>query len=148
MKRLLVALVALLALAMGPVAIDAAPSKIVAKMSGEATQQNGRVRLTPAGTSLMVEIYLAAAGTSEPADLRRGSCSKIGRVAHPLNAVVGGKSTTTVAGLTLATVRGGTYAVLVHASAHDLRRYVSCGDVGLGAKLIDDAAVKSFGGRT
>ena len=148
MKRSLMALLALLVLAMGPVALDAATSKIVAKMTGEGTKQNGTVRLTPAGTSLVVEIQLAAAGTSEPADLRHGSCSKIGRLAHPLSPVVGGRSTTTVAGLTLATIRGGTYAVLVHVSAHDLMRYVSCGDVGRGAKLLDDASVKAFGGRT
>ena len=80
--------------------------------------------------------------------IHHGSCMKIGTVAEPLTGVVGGTSTTTVTGLTLPQISGGTYAVLVHASAGNLKRYVSCGDVGKGAHMSDDALFKGFGGRT
>jgi hypothetical protein len=125
-----------------------AGSPLTAKMTGEGTSQNGAVRITQKGpSSLLIEIQLSSATGSEPADLHHGSCSKIQGRVKKLSPVVNGASSTTLTGLDLATVRKGTYAVLVHASASDLTRYVSCGDVGRGAHLTDTFDEKGFGGK-
>ena len=148
MKSVLTTIVLVSIAAMLPATSAAATGKLVAKMQGEGTKQNGAVRLTQSGASLLVEIRLSnASGKTEPAMIHHGSCSKIGAVVHALTNVVGGTSTTTVSGLTLRQIRAGTYAVLVHASPTDLTRYVSCGDIGRGAHLSDDASFKGFGGR-
>jgi hypothetical protein len=143
----MVAVVFLLVASVHDASSAAGSGKLTAKLQAEDSSQNGGVRLTQQGSSLVVEIRVPSAGTSEPASLYHGSCSKIGKLSHTLKPVQNGTSTTTLPGVALATMRKGTFAVVIHASASDMQRYVSCGDVGRGAKLMQDTDFNGFGGR-
>jgi hypothetical protein len=142
-----VAVAFLLVASVQDASMAAGSGKLVAKLQAENSSQNGGVRLTQKGSSLVVELRVSSAGTSEPASLYHGSCSKIGALSHTLSAVNGGTSTTTLPGVSLGTIRKGTFAVVIHASASDMQRYVSCGDVGRGAHLMQDTDFNGFGGR-
>jgi hypothetical protein len=149
MSRWTAILIPLLVASLTTFAANAAASKIVAKLQGEHTNQNGVIRLTQQGGNVLVELRVnEPSGGKEPAGIRRGSCSKIDPHAFkPLNDVVNGVSTTTISGVSVAQLESGSFAVIVHASAADAGRFVSCGNVGRGATVTDDVDFNGFGGR-
>lgn len=86
--------------------------------------------LTEGKTKVVISVAGAPKGSSQPAHIHLGSCPTPGTVLYPLNAVVDGKSETTL-NAPLATIlsAGATLSVNVHKSATDLSSYVSCGDI-------------------
>lgn len=69
-------------------------------------------------------------GAIEPAHIHAGTCKKLNPAPFKaLSSVVGGKSTTTIPGLTVAALKKAKYAINVHKSLNDLKTYVSCGDL-------------------
>lgn len=94
--------------------------------------QDGQAFLndTPDGLKVKVQLKNEPSGASEPAHIHEGTCAKLNPAPwKPLSNVVGGVSTTTIKGLTLAEVKKSKYAINVHQSAANLGRYVSCGDL-------------------
>lgn len=93
--------------------------------------ESGTATLTQMGSDVQVEIALtgAPATTPQPAHIHDGTCESIKGVAYALTNVVDGKSTTTVKGVTIDKLLGGTYAINVHESAANLGKYVSCGNI-------------------
>jgi len=93
--------------------------------------ESGSAKLTAKGSQTLVVIKLKGekAGASQPAHIHPGSCAKLNPVPkYPLSPVVGGVSSTLVAA-PIATLTNGHYAINVHASAANLKLYVSCGDI-------------------
>lgn len=91
--------------------------------SASVTDKNGGVEVT-------VHLNNEPKGASEPSHVHQGSCKKLNPAPWKmLHNVIGGTATTFVGGLTVAQIKGGTYAINVHKSANDLKTYVSCGDL-------------------
>jgi hypothetical protein len=96
------------------------------------SKQDGQAFLndTPNGLKVKVQLKNEPSGASEPAHIHEGTCAKLNPAPwKPLSNVVGGVSTTTIKGLTLAEVKKAKYAINVHQSAANLGHYVSCGDL-------------------
>lgn len=93
--------------------------------------ENGTATLTQSGDDVKVVIALKGAPgtTPQPAHIHDGTCTNLKGVAFALSNVVGGSSTTTVKGTTIAKLLGGSYAINVHQSAADLGKYVACGNI-------------------
>jgi Cu/Zn superoxide dismutase len=109
----------------------AAPSTLSVKLAAQnGSGENGTATLTQAGGDVQVVIALSGApATAQPAHIHTGTCSSLGGVAYPLTSVTGGKSTTTVKGVTIAQLLAKPTAINVHESADDLQKYVACGNI-------------------
>jgi hypothetical protein len=96
------------------------------------SKQSGQAFLkdTAGGLSVKVQLKNEPASASEPSHIHQGTCAKLNPVPwKPLSNVVHGVSTTTIAGLTVADIKKAHYAINVHESAANLKKYVSCGDL-------------------
>lgn len=93
--------------------------------------ESGTATLTANGAKTLVVVSLTGepAAGSQPAHIHPGSCAKLNPIPkYALSPVVGGKSTTTV-NEKLAEMTTGHWAINVHDSATNLKKYVSCGDI-------------------
>ncbi len=111
---------------------SAATSTLTVTMKAQnGSGESGTATLTQKGSDVEVVISLtgAPATTPQPAHIHDGTCADLKGVAYPLTNVVGGKSTTTVKGVTIDKLLGASYAINVHESAANLGKYVSCGNV-------------------
>ena len=96
------------------------------------SKQDGMASVKDVAGGVKVEIALknTPSGSSEPAHIHKGTCAKLDPAPwKPLSNVVGGKSDSTVQGLTVADLKKSHYAINVHKSAADIKTYVSCGDL-------------------
>jgi opacity protein-like surface antigen len=132
MKRLSLLLAGLAFVTLTQLSAAAATSTLtVALQQQNASGESGTATLTQMGADLKVVISLkgAPATTPQPMHIHDGTCADLKGVAYPLTNVVGGKSTTTVKGVTIDKLVGGTYAINVHESAANLGKYVACGNI-------------------
>lgn len=91
---------------------------------------NASVTDVKGGANVTINLQKEPKGASQPAHIHQGTCAKLDPAPwKPLTPVVNGKSFTHVAGLTVAQLKKGKYAINVHKSANDLKTYVSCGDL-------------------
>lgn len=96
------------------------------------SKQNGTatVKAVAGGVWVKVALFNEPKGASEPAHIHAGSCAKLNPAPwKPLSNVVNGTSITTVKGVTVDQIKGGKYAINVHESTKNLKKYVSCGDL-------------------
>ena len=96
------------------------------------SKQNGTATIkgVPGGVWVKVAVFNEPKGASEPAHIHAGTCDKLNPAPwKPLSNVVNGTSTTTIKGVTVDQLKGAHYAINVHASAANLKKYVSCGDL-------------------
>lgn len=93
--------------------------------------ESGTATLTAEGDKTTVEIDVSnGTSTPQPAHIHQGSCADLNpQPEYPLENVVDGKSTSTVAA-SLDDLKGKAYAINLHMSESDLETYVSCGDIG------------------
>lgn len=88
------------------------------------------VKDVPGGVKVSIALKNTPSGSSEPAHIHKGTCAKLDPAPwKPLSNVVGGKSDSTVQGITVADLKKAHYAINVHKSASDIKTYVSCGDL-------------------
>ncbi len=93
---------------------------------------NASVTDVNGGVSVAIHIKSEPKGATEPAHIHQGTCTKLNPAPwKPLNPVVNGQSMTHLAGVSVAQIKKGKYAINVHKSATDLKTYVSCGDLTL-----------------
>ena len=93
---------------------------------------NASVTDVKGGVNVAIHIKSEPKGASEPAHIHKGTCTKLDPSPwKPLKNVVNGQSFTHLAGVTVAQIKKGKYAINVHKSANDLKTYVSCGDLTL-----------------
>ena len=112
-------------------AIAATSSLTVGLHEQNGSGETGTATLTQMGADVQVVIALkgAPATTPQPVHIHEGTCANLKGVAYALTNVVDGKSTSTVSGVTIDQLVGGTYAINVHESASNLGKYVACGNV-------------------
>ncbi len=70
-----------------------------------------------------------------PAHIHAGACPTPGAVTHPLSAVVGGKSSTTLAVSTKELLAGLPLAINIHKSDAEASVYIACGDIRMPEKM-------------
>lgn len=126
-------LLASLGLLCGSLAMPAAaaPSTVTVQLQQQnGSGESGTATLTQSGSDVQVVIALGGApATAQPAHIHTGTCSTLGGVVYPLTSVTGGKSTTTVKGVTIAALLAKPNAINVHQSAENLQKYVACGNI-------------------
>jgi len=99
-------------------------------MNGSKQDGSASIGDTKGGVSVALHIYNEPKAASEPAHIHQGTCKKLNPAPwKPLKNVVNGTSMTMVAGVSVAQIKKGTYAINVHKSLNDLKTYVSCGDL-------------------
>jgi hypothetical protein len=93
--------------------------------------ENGTATLRQSGPNVVVVVHLRGApGTPQPAHIHAGTCAHLDpKPKYALASVVGGSSTTTVKGVTLAELTSTPNAINVHRSAAQLTKYVACGNI-------------------
>jgi LPXTG-motif cell wall-anchored protein len=131
LRKILLVLV-LMGLVLVPASVLAQDDTVTVTLSEQSGSGiSGTATLTQMGDDLrvVVDVDGTEAGSSHPAHIHTGACPNPGGVAHPLEAVEDGTSTTTLAGIELSSVTDGNHAINLHLSADDLDTYVACGDI-------------------
>jgi hypothetical protein len=104
------------------------------------SNESGIAKVTQTEKGLVVDLQMNTAPSApQPAHIHRGTCAELDPApAYRLKSVTKGTdqqgtpkgvSDTTLSGVTLAQLTGGSYAINVHESASEAKTYVSCGDV-------------------
>lgn len=96
------------------------------------SKQSGTASITGkgSGVQVMVSVMNEPKAASEPSHIHQGTCPKPNpAVWKPLTNVMNGKATSMVAGVTVAQLKKGPYAIVVHKSLKEIATYVSCGDI-------------------
>ncbi len=115
------------ALAAGPVKFTLHPQN----HSGETAD----VVMTEAGgnTTVTVTTENGPAGVAQPVHIHKGTCDTLDpKPTYPLTTLIGGKSTTTLKGVTIAQLEGSDFAINVHHSTSDVPTYYACGNIPKG----------------
>lgn len=131
---------------------DAAPADSVPfqMMAQNGSGESGTARLydivssgVPIGSRVVVHLVNENTTGDQPAEIHAGTCSKLDPApkyplknvlyVYPLKNVVLGHSNTVIDGVPLLTDllmgANGHYVIIVHESAKNLKRYVSCGNI-------------------
>jgi opacity protein-like surface antigen len=134
-----VAALALFALAAGPASAadpvanpTIAPGAVRVNVSAlNKSGENGTATLTQIGNDTLIELAFPDTGAiPQPAHIHTGSCAKLTPAPTMFESgYVGGKSTTTLKNVSLASLQNGNFAINVHKSTSDLGTYVACGDI-------------------
>lgn len=108
-----------------------APTSLTIPLGAQnSSGESGTATLTQTSGGLKVVVSLDGATGTQPTHIHEGTCAKLDPAPKwPLENTVNGKGTSTVAGVTIAQLLAGTYAINVHKSATDLKDYVACGDI-------------------
>lgn len=129
-------------LAIGAVAITAvllggsgasaqANSVTITMAAGRDGNQTGTATLTNTAGGLQVVVNITPYSdpqASQLAHIHTGQCPNVGGVANALTSIVNGQSTTTLSGVTLASVQTGGFAINVH-DPNNPALYTSCGNI-------------------
>lgn len=96
--------------------------------------ETGTATLTAMGSgkTKVVVALSNAPSQAQPAHIHKGSCAKLNPVPeYALQNVMNGHSESVV-GVSLASLKKGTFAINVHKSQKDLKTYVACGNLSSG----------------
>jgi hypothetical protein len=107
------------------------PTLTVTMNQDSNSNQNGKATLTETAAGLTLVVDIAAHPTdtgAQPIHIHTGRCNNLGAIIYPMENLVAGKSTSALAGLELADLQGGQYAINAHHSTQG-GVYVSCGDI-------------------
>lgn len=129
--RTTLAACALAALASGIAGAAATPAKLTVTMNAlNGSGESGTATLTDTAEGVKVVVSIANGSGAQPTHIHAGTCAKINKAPEwPLQSTVDGRGTSVVAGVTIAQLLKGHFAINVHKSATDLATYVSCGDI-------------------
>jgi hypothetical protein len=87
------------------------------------TESDGNVIVT-------VTTENAPADTAQPIHIHKGTCDTLDpKPTYPLTTLQGGKSVTTLKGMTLASLETGGFAINIHHSTSDVPTYYACGNI-------------------
>jgi hypothetical protein len=87
--------------------------------------------LTQVGPDVTVVVNTTnAPADPQPIHIHQGTCDKLNpKPTYPLTTLQGGTSTTTIKGITLASLENGDFAINIHHSTSDIPTYYACGDI-------------------
>jgi Cu/Zn superoxide dismutase len=85
-------------------------------------ESDGNVVVTVATTN--------APDAAQPIHIHKGTCDTLDpKPTYPLTTLQGGKSVTTLKGMTLASLETGDFAINIHHSTSDVPTYYACGNI-------------------
>jgi hypothetical protein len=123
------ATVAALILAMPAVAL-AAP--VIVHLSPQNhSGETATATLTQVGANTVVSVVTKGGPANpQPIHIHKGTCAKLNPVPfYPLTTVQGGKSVTTLKGVSLMSLQNGNFAINIHHSTSDIPTYYACGNI-------------------
>ena len=91
--------------------------------------------LTEADGNVLVSVDTTNAppDVAQPIHIHKGTCDTLDpKPAYPLTTLQGGKSVTTIKGLTIAQLQASDYAINIHHSTTDVGTYYACGNIPKG----------------
>jgi len=116
-----------------PMMMAAGPHQVtvtLTALNGSGETGKAVIKDTKGGVSVALTLAGGAAGVDQPAHIHKGTCAKLDpKPEYPLTNVVGGKSNTTIKGVTVAQLLASPNAVNVHKSATEIPTYVACGNI-------------------
>src|ERR1700677_672335 len=87
--------------------------------------------LTQVGANTVVNVTTKGGPANpQPIHIHKGTCAKLNPVPfYPLTTVQGGKSLTTLKGVSLMSLQNGNFAINIHHSTSDIPTYYACGNI-------------------
>jgi hypothetical protein len=87
--------------------------------------------LTQVGANTVVSVVTKGGPANpQPIHIHKGTCAKLNPVPfYPLTTLQGGKSLTTLKGVSLMSLQNGNFAINIHHSTSDIPTYYACGNI-------------------
>jgi hypothetical protein len=87
--------------------------------------------LTQVGAKTVVSVVTKGGPANpQPIHIHKGTCAKLNPVPfYPLTTLQGGKSLTTLKGVSLMSLQNGNFAINIHHSTSDIPTYYACGNI-------------------
>jgi hypothetical protein len=87
--------------------------------------------LTQVGANTVVSVVTKGGPANpQPIHIHKGTCAKLNPAPfYPLTTVQGGKSVTTLKGVSLMSLQNGNFAINIHHSTSDIPTYYACGNI-------------------
>jgi hypothetical protein len=87
--------------------------------------------LTQVGANTVVSVVTKGGPANpQPIHIHKGTCAKLNPAPfYPLMTVQGGKSVTTLKGVSLMSLQNGNFAINIHHSTSDIPTYYACGNI-------------------
>ncbi len=95
--------------------------------------ETGTVTFEQVPSGVRVVIKMAGGGNGrQPVHIHEGVCGNLNPLPkYSLGDIVHGSDMTTISGITIGDLLKGKYAIDVHFSSADIKKYVACADIGL-----------------
>jgi hypothetical protein len=123
------ALAAALALASSGVALAASVTVHLAPQNHSGETATATLTQTGANTVVSV-VTMHGPKLPQPIHIHKGTCAKLNpQPYYPLTTVLGGKSVTTLKGVSLKSLENGNFAINIHHSTSDIPTYYACGNI-------------------
>ena len=113
-----------------PALADAAP--VVVHLSPQNhSGETATATLSEAGGNTVVSVVTKGGpANAQPIHIHKGTCAKLDpKPFYPLTTLQGGKSVTTLKGVSLMSLQNGDFAINIHHSTSDIPTYYACGDI-------------------
>jgi Cu/Zn superoxide dismutase len=96
--------------------------------------ETAAVVMTQDGDNVMVSVDTTnAPDAAQPIHIHKGTCDTLDpKPAYPLTTLQGGKSVTTLKGMTIAQLQASDFAINIHHSTSDVPTYYACGNIPKG----------------
>lgn len=93
--------------------------------------ETATAKLTEAGGNTTVTVVTKGGpANAQPIHIHKGTCAKLDpKPFYPLTTLQGGKSVTTLKGVTLMALQNGDFAINIHHSTSDIPTYYACGNI-------------------
>jgi hypothetical protein len=87
--------------------------------------------LTQSGPNTIVSVKtMHGPALPQPIHIHKGTCANLNPAPfYPLTTLIGGKSVTTLRGVSLASLENGHFAINIHHSTSDIPTYYACGNI-------------------
>ncbi len=93
--------------------------------------ETGTATLSQIGSNTVVNVVTKGGPANpQPIHIHKGTCAKLNPAPfYPLTTLQGGKSVTTLKGVSLMSLQNGDFAINIHHSTSDIPTYYACGDI-------------------
>jgi hypothetical protein len=82
------------------------------------------------GNTVVTVVTKGGPANAQPIHIHKGTCTKLNPAPfYPLTTLQGGKSVTTLKGVSLMSLQNGNFAINIHHSTSDIPTYYACGNI-------------------
>jgi hypothetical protein len=121
---------AALILAMPAFAVAAAPVVVHLSPQNHSGETATATLTETNGNTVVSVVTKGGPGNPQPIHIHKGTCAKLNpKPFYPLTTLQGGKSVTTLKGVSLMSLQNGNFAINIHHSTSDIPTYYACGNI-------------------